>query len=137
SQPRNLFGMVFWDTPVSDKLHFYSRNVFPDRQSFIQGFDYRPRKWFKPAVSAGTGSNKPYLAAAADIDRDWLTLKAALISASDRFRRVSTPSLFAAEPDRENIVATIKPYSSLVFTAGHQNFLSPQANNLNNPFMPA
>src|SRR5215472_767457 len=86
-------GMLFWERPLSDKLHFYSRNVFSGRQSFIQGFDYRPRSWLKTAVSAGTGSNKPYLAAAADIDRDWLTLKAALISASDRFRRVSTPSL--------------------------------------------
>jgi len=130
-------GMVFWDRPVSDKLHFYSRNVFSDRQSFIQGFDFRPRKWLKTAVSAGTGSNRPYVAAAADIDRDWFTVKAALISASDRFRRISTPSLFAAEPDRENIVATIKPYSSLVLTAGHQNFLAPQGNNLQNPFMRA
>src|SRR5215831_14140836 len=43
-------GMVFWDRPVSDKLHFYSRNVFSDRQSFIQGFDFRPRKWLKTAV---------------------------------------------------------------------------------------
>jgi hypothetical protein len=129
-------GMVFFEKPLSDKLHFFSRNVFSSRQSFIQGFDWRPRKWFKTALSGGTGSNKPYAAAAADVDRDWFKLKTAFIGVSDGFRRVTTPTLYAAEPDRENVVATIKPIpaSSLVLTAGHENFVAPPVNNLNAPF---
>jgi hypothetical protein len=136
-QIQTPLGMVFLEKPLSDKLHFYSRNVFSDRQSFIQGFDWRPRKWFKSAISGGTGSNKPYFASAADIDLDRFAVKAAYIGASDQFRRITTPTLFASEPDRENILATVKPYSSLVFTAGHQNFLAPQGNNLNAPFLRA
>jgi hypothetical protein len=130
-------GMLFFERPLSEKLRFYSRNVFSNRQSFIQGFDWRPRPWFKTAISGGTGSNKPYIAAAADIDGNWFTLQTAFIGASDRFRRITTPTLFAAEPDRENILATVKPYSSLVLTAGHQNFLAPQGNNLNAPLLRA
>ena len=133
-QTQTPLGMVFFDQPLSDKLHYYSRNVFSGRQSFIQGFDWRPRKWVKTALSAGTGSNKPYIATAADIDRDWFKLKAAFIGASDGFRRITTPTLYAAEPDRENVVATIKPWSSLVLTAGHENFVAPPVNNLNAPF---
>src|SRR5262249_4252656 len=106
------------------------------RQSFIQGLDWRPRKWVKTALSAGTGSNKPYIATAVDIDRNWFKLKAGFIGAGDGFRRITTPTLYAAEPDRENVVATIKPIpaSSLVLTAGHENFVAPPVNNLNAPF---
>jgi hypothetical protein len=129
-------GMIFFEKPLSDKLTYYSRNVFSGQQSLIQGLDWRPRKWFKTAVSGGTGSNKPYAAAAADIESDRFALKTAFIDASDRFRRITTPSVFVAEPDRENIVATIKPFSSLVLTAGHQNFLSPQTD-LTAPFLRA
>jgi hypothetical protein len=136
-QTQTPLGLVFFEQPLSDKLHYYSRNVFSGRQSFIQGLDWRPRKWVKTALSAGTGSNKPYVAAATDIDRDWFKLKAAFIGASDGFRRITTPTLYAAEPDRENVVATIKPWSSLVLTAGHENFVAPPVNNLNAPFFRA
>src|SRR5579872_101378 len=132
-QRQTPVGMVFADKAITDNLHFYSRNIFSGQQSSIQGFDWRPRKWLKTGLAGGIGSNKPYVAASVDADRNWYTLKAAYIETSDGFRRITTPSIFAAEPDRENVLLTVKPYSSLVLTAGHENFLAPQGS-LTAPF---
>lgn len=124
-QNQTPVGLVLIDKAITDNFHFYSRNIFSQQQSLIQGFDWRARKWLKTALSAGTGSNKPYVAASVDADRNWYEVKASYIEASNGFRRITTPSVFAAEPDRENVLLTVKPYSSLVLTAGHENFLSP------------
>ena len=135
-QSQTPLGMVFIDKAVSDNFHFYSRNILSQQQTWIQGFDWRPQHWLKTALSAGAGSNKPYFAASVDATRNWYEVKAGYIQASSGFRRITTPSIFAAEPDRENILATVKPYSSIVLTAGHENFLAPQGN-LNAPFQRA
>ena len=135
-QSQTPLGMVFIDKAVSDNFHFYSRNILSQQQTWIQGFDWRPQHWLKTGLSAGAGSNKPYFAASLDATRNWFEVKAGYIQASSGFRRITTPSLFAAEPDRENILVTMKPYSSIVLTAGHENFLAPQ-DNLNAPFQRA
>jgi hypothetical protein len=129
-------GLIFIDRAITDNLHFYSRNIFSRQQSSIQGFDWRPRKWLKTGLSAGMGSNKPYFAASADADRNWYEVKAGYIQASNGFRRITTPSIFASEPDRENLLVTVKPRSSMIFTAGHENFLAPQGS-LTAPFQRA
>lgn len=129
-------GMFFLDIPLSDKLVFYSRNLGSRQQTSIQGLDWRPFKWLKTGLSAGIGGNQPYATATLDVHRDWLDVKAGYISAGDRFRRITTPSIFAAEPDRENLLVTIKPVSSLVLIAGHQNLLQPQME-LSAPFLRA
>jgi hypothetical protein len=135
-QSQTPLGMVFIDRAVTDNFHFYSRNILSQQQTWIQGFDWRAKHWLKTGLSAGAGSNKPYIAASVDVDRNWYDVKAAYIQASSGFRRITTPSIFAAEPDRENILVTVKPYSSIVLTAGHENFLAPQGN-LNAPFQRA
>lgn len=135
-QRQDPVGMIFIDKAITDNVHFYSRNIFSGQQSWIQGFDWRVRKWLKTAISAGAGSNKPYLAASVDADRNWYSVKASYIQASDGFRRITTPSIFASEPDRENVLLTVKPYSSLVLVAGHENVLSPLGS-LTGPFQRA
>src|SRR5258708_4282486 len=129
-------GMFFLDIPLSDKLTFYSRNLGSSQQTSIQGLDWRPFKWLKTGLSAGIGGNQPYMATTLDVHRDWLDVKAGYISAGDHFRRITTPSIFAAEPDRENLLVTVKPISSLVLIGGHQNLLQPQTD-LNAPFLRA
>jgi len=129
-------GVIFIDRAITDNLHFYSRDIFSRQQSWIQGFDWRPRRWIKTGLSAGTGSNKPYFAASVDADRNWYEIKAGYIQASNGFRRITTPSIFASEPDRESVLVTVKPYSSLVLTGGHENFLAPQGS-LTAPFQRA
>jgi hypothetical protein len=135
-QNQTALAMVFMDKLITPNFHFYSRNIISHQQTWIDGFDWRPRPWLKTGLSAGMGSNKAYFAASLDADRRWYDIKAGYIQVSSGFRRITTPSLFASEPDRENILVTVKPYSSLVLTAGHENFLAPQGN-LSAPFQRA
>jgi hypothetical protein len=135
-QNQTGLGAIFIDKPVTENFHVYSRNILSQQQTWIEGFDWRPHPWLKTSFSAGIGSNKPYFAASVDADRNWYEVKAGYIQASSSFRRITTPSLFASEPDKENILMTVKPYSSLVLTAGHDNFLAPQGS-LTAPFQRA
>jgi hypothetical protein len=130
-------GMLFMDVPISPNLHFYSKTVISRQVTSIQALDWRPHKWLKAGISAGIGSNQPYFAATADVERNWLSLKAGYDFASDHFRRVTAPSVYATEVDRENILAVVKPYSSVILTFGHQNFLQPQGMDLSAPYLHA
>jgi hypothetical protein len=130
-------GMIFLQIPISDKLTFTSKNVGSLQQTSIQSLDWRPYKWLKTAVSGGIGSNQPYFASTVEADRGWIDVKAAYIQAGNRFRRLTTPSVYSTEADGGNILVTVKPYRSLVFTAGHENFLAPQNNDFNAPFQRA
>jgi hypothetical protein len=129
-------ALVFMDRAITPNFHFYSRNIISQRQTWIEGFDWIPRPWLKTGLSAGMGSNKPYFGASLDVLRYWYEIKAGYIRASSEFRRITTPSVFASEPDRENILVSVKPYSSLAFTAGRENFLAPQGT-LTAPFLRA
>jgi len=125
-QNQNPLALVFLDRAITPNFHFYSRNIISRQQTWIEGFDWQVREWLKTDFSAGMGSNKPYFAGSIDADRNWYEIKAAYIGAGSGFRRITTPSLFASEPDRENLLVTVKPFSSLDLTAGHENFLAPQ-----------
>jgi hypothetical protein len=132
-QNQTPLALVFLDKAITPNFHFYSRNIISHQQTWIEGFDWQVREWLKTDFSAGMGSNKPYFAASIDANRNWYEIKAAYIGAGSGFRRITTPSLFASEPDRENLLVTVKPFSSLNLTAGHENFLAPQGS-LNAPF---
>ncbi|HLK33238.1 MAG TPA: hypothetical protein VKT29_09125 [Terriglobales bacterium] len=82
-------GMLFLDTAASDRLHFYSREVFSNQQTAINGFTFRMRPSLTLGAAGGVGSNQPYLASSLDLKLDWLDVKAAYIDAGDRFRRVT------------------------------------------------
>jgi len=130
-------GMLFMDVPLSPKLHLYSKTVISRRLTSVEALDWHPRKWLQTGVAAGVGSNEPYFAATSDVERNWLSLKAGYISAGDQFRRVTAPSVYASELDRENILAVMKFSSGAVLTLGHQNFLQPQSADPSAPYLRA
>ena len=130
-------GMVFTDVQLSSNLHFYSKTVISRQLTSIEALDWRPRKWLRTGVAAGVGSSQPYFAATSDLERNWLSLRVAYYSASDRFRRITAPSVYASEVDRENILATVKPYSGAGLILGHQNFLQPQGMDPSAPYLRA
>lgn len=134
--PEQPVGVLYLDVPVSDTLHFTSRNLFSERQTSIQGVDWNPRKWLKTGLSAGIGSNQPYLAASFDANRPRISVQAAYISAGDRFRRITVNSPLNSEVDKENILVTVRPTQNLELEAGRQNYLQPQQN-LSLPFLHA
>ena len=130
-------AMLFTDAPLSSSLHVYSKSVISAQRTSIESIDWHPRKWFRSGLSGGIGSNQPYLAVSSDIEQNWLSLKTEYVSASDRFRRITAPSIFASEVDRENIMATIKPEANLLFIIGHENLLQPQSLAATSPFLRA
>jgi hypothetical protein len=77
-QNQTPLALVFIDKPVTRNLHFYSRNIISHHQTWIEGFDWQVHPWLKTAVSAGMGSNKPYLAASLEADRNWYEIKAVM-----------------------------------------------------------
>jgi len=130
-------GMLFTDVPLSPNLHFLSKTVISRKLTSIQALDWRPRRWLRTGIAAGVGSNKPYFSATSDVERGWLSLKAGYISAGSQFRRVTAPSVYASELDRENILAVMKLSSGAVLTLGHQNFLQPQGTDAAAPYLRA
>ena len=130
-------GMVFADTPLSPHLHFYSKTVISRQLTSIQALDWSPRQWLQTGFAAGVGSSQPYFAATFDVERNWLSVKGGYISAGDRFRRITAPSVYASELDRENIVAVMKLSSGAVVTLGRQNFLQPQGTDPSAPYLRA
>ena len=119
-------GMLFVDKAFSDQLHFYSREVFSEQQTAINGFSFQLHPGITLGAAGGVGSSQAYGAASLDMKLDWLDLKAAYIDAGDRFRRVTVQQPLNSEFTGANVLATIKPRPSLLFVVGHQNLLQPQ-----------
>ena len=130
-------AMLFTDIPISQTLHAYSKSVISHQRTSIEALDWHLRKWLRGGLTGGIGSNQPYFAVSSDIEKSWLSLKTEYISASDRFRRVTAPSIYASEVTRENVLAVIKPESNLVLTLAHQNLLQPTSLNSSAPFIHA
>lgn len=121
-------GMLFVDKAISDHLHFYSREVFSEQQTAINGFSFQVRPGVTLGAAGGVGSSQGYGAGSLEVRLNWLELKAAYIGAGERFRRVTVPQPINSEYTGGNVLATVKPRSSMVFVAGHQNLLQPQFN---------
>jgi hypothetical protein len=130
-------GVLFTDVSLSPNLHFSSKTVISRQLTSIQALDWRPRRWIRTGVAGGLGSNQPYFAASSDVERNWLSLRAGYTLVGDRFRRVTAPSVYTSEVDRENILALMKFSSGAVLTLGHQNFLQPQGTAPSAPYLRA
>ena len=119
-------GMLFVDKAVSDRLHFYSREVFSEQQTAINGFSFQVQPGITLGAAGGVGSNQGYGAGSLEVKLNWLDLKAAYVAAGDRFRRVTVRQPINSEYAGGNVLAAIKPGRGIVLVAGHQNLLQPQ-----------
>jgi hypothetical protein len=119
-------GVVFLDAPITPRLRGFSRTVIAERQTSINGMEWR-LGGLKLAAAGGVGGNKPYLASSAQLDRQWLTAKAAYIGASREFRRVLIKAPLFSEPDGENLAVTLRPGTNWSLSAAHQNLLQPES----------
>jgi hypothetical protein len=118
-------GLLFWDRQLTPTLSAFSRTVFSSRQSAINGLEWQPRPGLRMAVGAGLGAGQGYSATSLSLDREWVALKTAYIRAGNRFRRIAVEQPLSSEVDRENVMLTLRPSSSLMLSAGRQNFLQP------------
>jgi hypothetical protein len=118
-------GAFFLDAPLTPTLRAFSRNVFSDRQTTINGLEWRPSRGLRTAWAGGVGTNQGYFASSLRFDREWISAKAAYVEAGNQFRRIGVRVPLSSEMDRENILVTLRPKPFLSLSAGRQNFLQP------------
>jgi len=121
----NGAGALFIDFKLLPKLRLFSRNIISNRQTTINGAEWKPWAWLKTSLAGGVGANQGYFASGVSAERSWIIVKGAYIAAGDRFRRVVVGTPLNSEPDRENFMVTLRPRPFFDFTAGHLNFLGP------------
>ncbi len=121
-------GLIYLDRSLTEKLHFYSVNIVSQKQTSIQGVDWKLRDWMTFAAAAGLGSNQPYAGASLTINRNRLWASMGYVYEGDRFRRVTVQSPINSEVDRGNVLVVANPFRGLQVTVGHQQLLQPQQN---------
>ena len=129
-------GLIYLDRSLTERLHFSSVNIFSQKQTSIQGVDWKPREWMTLAGAAGVGSNQPYAGASLTLKWNRLWAKLGYVYEGDRFRRVTVQSPINSEVDGGNILVVANPFRRLSVTVGHQQLLQPQQNP-NLPFLRA
>ena len=95
------------------------------RATIIHSFAYDADHGTKFAVAGGMGVGQLYFASSLSINHPMFDLKAAYIGSSTQFRRANIAVPLTAEPDRENILLTVRPTTWSSFSAGRQNYLTP------------
>ncbi len=118
-------GIFFYERKVNQQLRFFSRNILSRRQTFLQGMEYRPKKWLKTSVTGGTGSNQKYFASAVDAETEKLAFKASYVITGDSFQRVTVFSPLSSEVNKGNVQLLYKPADFVTITTGHENILEP------------
>jgi hypothetical protein len=119
-------GILFLKKQFGSTLHFFSDTIATNKMTEIEGVQWQLRPKVDLAFSAGVGANQPYAAASFNMSAPRFDIKAAYIEAGTQFHRVVLISPLLAEPDRENVLVTVKLFSYLTLTGGRQNYLVPQ-----------
>ncbi len=118
-------GIFFYERKMSRRLTFFSRDILSDRQTLLQGVEYRPNKWLKASLTDGIGSNQRYFASGIDAETQKLAFKASYVVTGDMFRRVTVISPMTSEVNKGNVQILYKPSEVFSITTGHENILEP------------
>ncbi len=125
-------GILFVKGQIAPGLHASSHMVLSSQTTAIQSLEWEPREKLTLAVSGGVGANQPYGAASLDFLRPRIDVKAAYIEAGSNFHRVAVEAPLMSEPDRENVLVTLKPSKNFSISGGRDNYLSPLGNTQTN-----
>lgn len=125
-------GVLFVSRRIAPGLQASSHMVFSRQTTAIQSLEWEPVEKLTIAAAGGVGANQPYGAASLDFLRPWIDVKAAYIEAGANFHRVAVQAPLSSEPDRENVVVTLKPSKYVSISGGRNNFLSPLDNTQTN-----
>jgi hypothetical protein len=122
----NFTGVLFVQKKLGPRLQLFSDTIVASKPTGIAALAWSPLPKLDLALSAGAGADQPYAASSLRFSRRWIDGEAAYIQAGQQFHRVALAAPLQAEPDRENLLATVRPFSFLHFTAARQNYLVPQ-----------
>ncbi len=118
-------GIFFYQRKLSDRLTFFSRDIVSNRQTLLQGLEWKQNKWLKASLTGGIGSNEKYFASAVDAETRQIAFKASYVLMGDMFRRIAVSSPLSSEIDKANVQMLYKPNHFLSITTGHENILEP------------
>jgi hypothetical protein len=118
-------GVFFLTTKLNPRWSIVSDTVVSKQDTHIDAVQWEPLPKLDLALAGGIGANQPYAAGSLRFSRPWIDANAAYIEAGQQFHRVALVSPLLAEPDRGNVLVTVKPYGSLTFSGAHQNYLVP------------
>jgi hypothetical protein len=119
---------IFYETKLSRRWKFYSRNAFSARQTSIQSVEWSGRNDIHAALSGGVGNNQPYGAFSFYRTGRHLTANASYAAVGNSFRRVLAETPQVSEPDRENLRVEYRPWDSLRLIASRNNYASMDSN---------
>ncbi len=125
-------GILFLNRKLGSDIEASSSFVFSQQTTAIQAFQWQPLDKVQFAAAGGVGANQPYGAASFQLSRSWIDAKAAYIEAGSRFHRVALDEPLMSEPDRENLLVTVRPAHFFSISGGRQNFLTPAGNGQQN-----
>jgi len=118
-------GIFFYERQLTGRLRFFSRDIISNRQTFLQGLEWKQNKWLKASLTAGLGSNQKYFASALEAETDKFAFKASYVLMGDMFQRVNVLSPMSSEVNQGNIQMLYKPNQFMSLTTGHENILEP------------
>ena len=124
-------GILFLDKKLQPRLTLSSKMVFSTEQTAIASLDWKPKANLDLAASGGVGANTPYGAASLSLTSKQIDLQAGYIDAGSQFHRLAIQLPILSEPNRENVVLTLRPFRFLSLMGGRQNFLTPLNNTAN------
>jgi hypothetical protein len=123
SQSEKPIGALRVETTLSPTVTAQTLVVAARRQSLLQSVSWKwPGTYGSAAVTAGTGSNRPFAALVWRLDKDVLDISAGYTLVDLDFRRADAPLPTASELRRENLLVTIRPFRQTQFTLGRRNF---------------
>lgn len=119
-------GILFLKKELNPRWQLSSDTIISKQQTQIEAVQWSPLPKLNLALAAGIGANQPYAAASVNLSRACMDVQAAYISAGQQFHRIDLVSPLFAEPDRENVLVTVRPLNFITLSGGHQNYLVPQ-----------
>jgi hypothetical protein len=119
-------GILFLTKKLNPRWQLFSDTIISKRQTHIEAVQWSPLPKLDLALAVGVGANQPYAAASVNLSRTWIDAQVAYISAGQQFHRVDLVSPLFAEPDRENVLVTVRPLNFITLSGAHQNYLVPQ-----------
>jgi hypothetical protein len=119
---------IFYETKISPRWKFYSRNAFSSRQTTIQSMEWSANEDTHMAASGGIGNNQPYGAISLYHADKRLSADASYAAVGPNFQRVIVQTPQVSEPDRENLRIEYHPWENLRLIASRNNYASVEPN---------
>lgn len=117
-----VVGVLQADRTLSQTVRLTTHALFSSRQTILQGIRWETPIGLEAGATAGVGGNEPYGAASMAVKHEKLDFRASYVSMGGQFRRTGVPTPAQSEPDRENVLLTLRPMDGFSLGIGRQHF---------------